>query len=95
MSVKKFAIRVLILVTTFSTSLAAAIANSGRELVRINPRDDSGSCYKSLTAAVEAVGPIDAVDLIITPKVGPKFIEEMAHLGIENVFMQVLSVYIP
>lgn len=68
--------------------VAAAIANSGRELVRINPRDNSGTCYKTLTAAVEAVGPIDAVDLIITPKVGPKFIEEMAHLGIENVFMQ-------
>jgi predicted CoA-binding protein len=36
----------------------------------------------------ECEQPIDVVDLVISPSIGPSIIDEMAVLGIRNVFIQ-------
>eukprot|EP00040_Diaphanoeca_grandis_P023335 m.126880 g.126880 ORF g.126880 m.126880 type:complete len:138 (-) comp29224_c0_seq1:128-541(-) len=61
----------------------------GRNVVRVNPRDTSGSCDLSLKKAPHADNrTVNAVNLIISPKLGLDIIDDMARLGISDVFIQ-------
>jgi hypothetical protein len=65
-----------------------ALRASGRELSLVNPRDSTGACKASLTEALAAGARIDAINLVIAPAAGVRFIEEAHALGIRYVFAQ-------
>lgn len=70
----------------------------------MNPREKEGRCVTSLSALLEsssenndggsssvggaAASPVDVVDLVINPALGPGIIDDMAALGVVNVFIQ-------
>jgi uncharacterized protein len=51
----------------------------------VNPRETEGRCFTSLK---DVKLPIDVVDLVISPKVGPSIVDEMIELDIKNIFIQ-------
>ncbi|GMI41655.1 hypothetical protein TeGR_g1721 [Tetraparma gracilis] len=64
-------------------SVAARYRQFQKSVHLVNPRDER--CLPSLSAAGEK---IDAVNLIISPKVGPSIVDEMIALDIKNLFIQ-------
>ena len=57
----------------------------GRTVALVNPRDDSGTCFKS----VEAIdGEFDVLNLCINSKMGLMLLEEAAAKGVKQVFIQ-------
>tara|TARA_B110001452_G_scaffold198682_1_gene168653 strand:- start:603 stop:980 length:378 start_codon:yes stop_codon:yes gene_type:complete len=57
----------------------------GRTVALVNPRDDSGACFKS----VEAIdGEFDVLNLCINSKMGLTLLEEAAAKGVKQVFIQ-------
>ena len=67
--------------------VAAKLEASGRVVARVNPRDQSGATWPSVSAAF-AEAPVHACNLIISPKLGPAVMLEAARLGVEDIFMQ-------
>eukprot|EP00621_Florenciella_sp_RCC1693_P010662 CAMPEP_0182530478 /NCGR_PEP_ID=MMETSP1323-20130603/5943_1 /TAXON_ID=236787 /ORGANISM="Florenciella parvula, Strain RCC1693" /LENGTH=131 /DNA_ID=CAMNT_0024739777 /DNA_START=36 /DNA_END=431 /DNA_ORIENTATION=+ len=71
--------------------VAEKLREAGKDVVVVNPRAredvvSSGLCVLSLRDCAQP--PIDVVDLIISPKIGPDIIVQMAELGIPDVFIQ-------
>ena len=57
----------------------------GRTVALGNPRDDSGTCFKS----AEAIdGEFDVLNLCINSKMGLMLLEEAAAKGVKQVFIQ-------
>ena len=70
-----------------ASSVVQRLQKSGRQVLLVNPRDETGQCFTDLaTAAAEA--PIDAVNLIINPKIGLGVVRDMKDLGIKHLFIQ-------
>mmetsp|Transcript_55733 Transcript_55733/g.136536 ORF Transcript_55733/g.136536 Transcript_55733/m.136536 type:complete len:113 (+) Transcript_55733:3-341(+) len=65
--------------------IAQKLRASGKDVAVVNPRENRGRCEVSLLALE---GPVDVVDLVISPSLGPSIIAEMKGLGIQNVFIQ-------
>ncbi|KAL1516028.1 hypothetical protein AB1Y20_002641 [Prymnesium parvum] len=57
----------------------------GRTVYRVSPYCKDGSCFTSLDDIAE---PIDAVNLIVSPKIGVGVLDSMAAKGIKYVFIQ-------
>ncbi|GMH96823.1 hypothetical protein TrVE_jg2469 [Triparma verrucosa] len=62
------------------------IANN-KQVYRVNPRAPEEPCFANL-ALCHQQEPIEAVNLIISPKVGPAIVDDMISLGIPNLFIQ-------
>mmetsp|Transcript_9983 Transcript_9983/g.20012 ORF Transcript_9983/g.20012 Transcript_9983/m.20012 type:complete len:133 (-) Transcript_9983:233-631(-) len=73
-------------------AIAEKLREAGKEVHVVNPREKEGRCFTSLIATKDEAGesgaPIDVVDLVISPQLGPGIIDEMAALSIANVFIQ-------
>ena len=57
----------------------------GRTVALVNPRDDSGTCHKSVA---EIDGELDVLNLCINSKGGLALLEEAAAKGVKQVFIQ-------
>lgn len=58
---------------------------AGRRVFKVSPYDSTGACYKTVEDIPEQ---IDAINLIISPKIGLTVLDSMHKLGIRHVFMQ-------
>ena len=67
--------------------VAAKLEGSGRDVARVNPRDQTGATWPSMAAAFSEAS-VHACNLIISPTIGLAVIEDAARLGVEDVFMQ-------
>eukprot|EP00617_Octactis_speculum_P012678 CAMPEP_0185770826 /NCGR_PEP_ID=MMETSP1174-20130828/61363_1 /TAXON_ID=35687 /ORGANISM="Dictyocha speculum, Strain CCMP1381" /LENGTH=121 /DNA_ID=CAMNT_0028456425 /DNA_START=97 /DNA_END=462 /DNA_ORIENTATION=- len=65
--------------------VAERLRQSGKVVYIVDPREKEGRCFTSLSDCPQ---PVDVVDLIISPRLGPTIIDEMQNLGIQNVFIQ-------
>ena len=70
-----------------ASRVVARLQANNKYVHLINPRAAPEDCFPTLAAAHE-VKPIEAVNLIINPKIGPAFIDEMIALEIPNLFIQ-------
>jgi predicted CoA-binding protein len=64
------------------------LRDNGKTVTLVNPRSPQSNgqiVHKSLG---EANVPLDAVNLVISPKTGLETVREVAKLGIKNVFIQ-------
>lgn len=52
---------------------------------KVSPYDSTGACYKRIEDVPER---IDAVNLIISPKIGLKVLDSMGELGIRLVALE-------
>ena len=66
-------------------TVAARLRTAGKTVYVVNPRDTI--CYKNL-ASIPDANKIEAVNLIMSPKYSPEFVNEMKGLGIQNLFIQ-------
>ena len=66
-------------------SVVEKLEAAGKTVYRVNPRDTSGTLYKSLA---EVGTSIDVIDLIINSRDGLPLMEQAADLGIKQVFIQ-------
>ena len=69
-----------------ASRVVARLQANNKHVHLINPRAPE-KCFPTLAAAHEVM-PIEAVNLIINPKAGPAFIDEMIALEIPNLFIQ-------
>ena len=60
---------------------------AGKEVVAVNPRDQTGTLAKSLADATLS-DEIEVIDLIINSKVGLDIMREANTLGVKQVFIQ-------
>ena len=65
--------------------VCARLEACGRTVYRVSPYAKAGECFSSLDA-IDA--PIDAVNLIISPKIGVGVLDAMVAKGIKYVFIQ-------
>eukprot|EP00614_Pseudopedinella_elastica_P022257 CAMPEP_0172623592 /NCGR_PEP_ID=MMETSP1068-20121228/130056_1 /TAXON_ID=35684 /ORGANISM="Pseudopedinella elastica, Strain CCMP716" /LENGTH=124 /DNA_ID=CAMNT_0013432217 /DNA_START=96 /DNA_END=470 /DNA_ORIENTATION=+ len=65
--------------------IAEKLRESGKEVFVVNPREKEGRCFAALK---DCPSKVDVVDLVISPLVGPRIIDDMLELGIQNVFIQ-------
>lgn len=61
------------------------LEEAGRRVMKVSPYDKTGKCYEKLEDVPEQV---DAVNLIISPKIGMDVLSTMKKKGIRYVFMQ-------
>jgi len=61
------------------------LQEAGRRVMKVSPYDKTGVCYASLEDVPEKV---EAVNLIISPKIGVDVLNAMKKKGIRYVFMQ-------
>ena len=66
-------------------AIAEKLRGAGKDVVVVNPREKEARCA---TALGDVPGAIDVVDLVISPKIGPQIVDDMAALDIKNVFIQ-------
>ena len=69
-------------------AVAEKLEAAGKEVIRINPKDRTGTLAKSFEEAVGSGESIDVIDLIINPKDGLVLMSEAASLGVKRVFVQ-------
>jgi predicted CoA-binding protein len=65
--------------------VSARLKHFSKTVHHVNPR--SPECHPTLAMA-HAVTPIEAVNLIISPKIGVSIVDEMIELNIKNLFVQ-------
>ena len=65
--------------------IAKKLQDAGKDVHIVNPREKTERCARAL---YEIDSSIDVVDLVISPKIGPRIIDDCASLGIKNVFIQ-------
>ena len=66
-------------------AIAEKLRGAGKDVFVVNPREKQERCA---TALADVPSSVDVVDLVISPKIGPAIIDDMASLGIKNVFIQ-------
>lgn len=71
-----------------ASRVVSALRASGRNVALINPRDSTGACKASLADALASGARIDAINLVVAPAAGVRFVEEAHALGIRYVFAQ-------
>ena len=69
-------------------AVAEKLEAAGKEVIRINPKDRTGTLAKSFEEAGGSGESIDVIDLIINPKDGLVLMSEAASLGVKRVFVQ-------
>ena len=69
----------------FAYSIMRKLEHKGYKVFKVNPRSNSEEVYKSLKDIKEK---IDVIDLVISPKVGIKVVEEAFEVGIDKIFIQ-------
>lgn len=72
----------------FGYKIFKALQQSGYEVVPVNPGIEEVlgvKCYPSLDVLPDQP---EAVDVVVSPKIGEKIVETCAQLGIKNVWLQ-------
>ncbi|CAJ1433308.1 unnamed protein product, partial [Effrenium voratum] len=64
--------------------VARRLEEAGRTVLKVSPYDKTGACFGKL----EDVPEVDALNLIISPKLGEEVLEDAKKLGIRYVFIQ-------
>uniref|UniRef100_A0A7S4FBQ6 CoA-binding domain-containing protein n=1 Tax=Chrysotila carterae TaxID=13221 RepID=A0A7S4FBQ6_CHRCT len=68
-----------------ASAVVAKLEQAGKTVYKVNPRDSTGSCYRSIQDVPDTV---DVIDLIINSRTGFEQMKLAAELNINKVFIQ-------